>query len=743
MQNDAFPAESHERALDKLTMQTQQLAEEIGRALTLPATAASVSTTLPLPQANNVIGWNESGSGLANVDPGTLATIVAYGTAKSDIFTGDGVTTAFRLTVEPGSLNNLDVASGGVTQLPGVDYTWASGTVVTFTTAPVLGDKVLIRYMQGLPFGTADASDVIFAGGNTVEDLRGAAGSSLVGFQQSGTGAVARTVQDKMRDVVSVKDFGAVGDGVADDTAAFNAGLAELRVRGGRLRVPAGTYRCNTRVGSDTLNVNDWFDNVEIVGEPGAVLVFPATVSMVCVCLNGTNVAVRNITVKSNRALNHHAELGPQRVIYQMGIVVGGKWGAAGATHIGDLTCYRSGAVVENCKVFDINLPVVASQASKVSIVDCEIDRFTDTGILIDNCTTDIWVQRNRVVNGGDDHIFARHYADTAWALAGNYCGRVFITHNTCNDTFGKNIGVAAYGDVQIANNYCGLSWAGAINFEKDDWYKTNQTTYRNLKITDNIIVDAGRNFNASEPVVLHKSSIPSPQGSGIHSTYQNSASGVRWQKVAIERNIILNPYYAGIAVQNTDRVTVKGNVITPGQTNHGAGLVPTVGFATYHDGCVDTRVSGNEITNETGVLFYTAHVLTAGMGLSEFTDNGDIFSFSALYANDATAKGNCTVQRRILQKISTNRGNVSVTVQAGVDAPTQWFTTNLTANRTVTLDTELAFKGDKFRILRNGLGAFTLNVGPGLKVIPASTAGFVEVEFNGTNWVLAGYGVL
>ncbi|MEF3311871.1 glycosyl hydrolase family 28-related protein [Paenibacillus sp. GYB004] len=55
------------------------------------------------------------------------------------------------------------------------------------------------------------------------------------------SGQPARTVGVKLRESVSVKDFGAAGDGVTDDTAAFQAAAGSL-VKGGILTIPPGTY---------------------------------------------------------------------------------------------------------------------------------------------------------------------------------------------------------------------------------------------------------------------------------------------------------------------------------------------------------------------------------------------------------------------------------------------------------------------------------------------------------------------
>ncbi|WP_369933027.1 glycosyl hydrolase family 28-related protein [Xanthomonas tesorieronis] len=71
-----------------------------------------------------------------------------------------------------------------------------------------------------------------------------AKGAGLVAFQQAGSGAIARTLLDKARERVTPEDFGAIGDGVADDIFAFQKAVAYLATRptGGTLYIPARTY---------------------------------------------------------------------------------------------------------------------------------------------------------------------------------------------------------------------------------------------------------------------------------------------------------------------------------------------------------------------------------------------------------------------------------------------------------------------------------------------------------------------
>jgi len=84
--------------------------------------------------------------------------------------------------------------------------------------------------------------------------------SEQVTFIASGAGAAQRNVLDKLRDVVSVKDFGAVGNGVANDTAAFNAAWTAANPH--PVYVPPGTYLVTGSVAGSFYS----FGNVTITG---------------------------------------------------------------------------------------------------------------------------------------------------------------------------------------------------------------------------------------------------------------------------------------------------------------------------------------------------------------------------------------------------------------------------------------------------------------------------------------------
>src|SRR5216683_5375811 len=89
-------------------------------------------------------------------------------------------------------------------------------------------------------------------------------------FIQAGTGAVTRTMQDKARDFVSVKDFGATGDGTTVDYTAIVAADAAAAAAGRALYFPAGTYNIagNTYTPSQSMR---------IVGENRATTVIRST----------------------------------------------------------------------------------------------------------------------------------------------------------------------------------------------------------------------------------------------------------------------------------------------------------------------------------------------------------------------------------------------------------------------------------------------------------------------------------
>jgi hypothetical protein len=167
---------------------------------------------------------------------GASVTIYNAGTVvAATIYSDDGVTPASNpLTTD--SLGNFEFYAANGDYDIRVSY---SGTVVNITDVTIGPGPVV-----------AMASDVEYV--------------------PAGTGAVTTDVQTKLREIVSVKDFGAVGNGVSDDKAAFESSGAASRA----VVIPESSYT----FGSQPFANNTGFLSLgaEIVGSiypPGAAAI--------------------------------------------------------------------------------------------------------------------------------------------------------------------------------------------------------------------------------------------------------------------------------------------------------------------------------------------------------------------------------------------------------------------------------------------------------------------------------------
>ena len=144
--------------------------------------------------------------------------------------------------------------------------------------------KFILQTSLGITVWTEDdvPAEVDFAA------LAASSGSSLIGFLQSGAGAVARTVQSKLRETVTPQDFGAIGDGVANDTTAFqnfvNACSSNSGYGAPLGYIPAGRYKITSTINfpnthCNLLGAGMWQAQILCDGVTGSVFK-PAAISL-------------------------------------------------------------------------------------------------------------------------------------------------------------------------------------------------------------------------------------------------------------------------------------------------------------------------------------------------------------------------------------------------------------------------------------------------------------------------------
>lgn len=132
-------------------------------------------------------------------------------------------------------------------------------------------------------------------------------------FIQSGTGAVDRTVQSKLSDLISVKDFGAVGDGTTNDKPAIEAAVSAAAGR--KILFPPGTYRLSSAYAAP--------DNTRFYLQTGASFSVnqPTNVSIDyevgrATDVSGTKMKIENLSEYSSYKLEDEAGIWPSASSY-------------------------------------------------------------------------------------------------------------------------------------------------------------------------------------------------------------------------------------------------------------------------------------------------------------------------------------------------------------------------------------------------------------------------------------------
>ena len=590
---------------------------------------------------------------------------------------------------------------------------------------------------------------------------------------------------------VSVKQYGAVGDGVTDDSTAINNALASSNYS---IYFPAGTYIINSRLTAYTSNKYIWSN-----GDATIKIASGVATGFSAIAVRGSNVILKNLTIDGN--LSAVPVSGDNS-----GISLEPNAGTLDRVSIDSCTLQNfigygiysfSSGTLTNLKITNsrfINftsavavppgsIQLVTPDLSNITVTGCKFTNTTGCGIALrsQNGTT---VSTNIIIS--NNIIENQNYLYTSIGCEIWYGKNVAIVDNVFRQ---GRMGVSLYNDPSTPGNTISIT---GNTFDTHSYYAIEAGNTNGLTISGNSFDNFGYGvifYNGAKDVVVVGNAFKnayagSVSGSNLGWAVQlnGNAAGLGYERFVISDNTFFN--CSGVRSDYLTTGEITNNIFETTSTNNICAIIlnSSTQYQTISNNVFKTSVNGSTWT---GLITYDGnnHVIAnntlisttgaANIGpaiisnLTAFSDNIVIrnntaknFSIGVGAGNagqgtlsnivlDNNIAVNCTTESSMLVTAGriqnpTSGGYLAIGNQdytaAGRTEHTLHFTVAFTTNRTLTLDTATAYKGQMFRVAKIATDAYSLSVN-GLRSLV--TGQWCDVTYNGSAWVVSGFGYI
>jgi len=414
-----------------------------------------------------------------------------------------------------------------------------------------------------------------------------------IDFTNSGTGGAERTLQNKLEDVVNVKDFGAVGDGATDDTAAIQAAVAI----GGRVFVPEGVYRhSNLNITKDTILYGE--------GSGSVLKKLDATSGNMLTCVVASvNLAVRDLTFDGNQAAQTAEQyayiirydaassaLEPNTLEASRCVFKNQEYCSIRMTGSSQLTADTNFVDVTHCQFLGGQDGSTGYDPRYVSITDAGNAIITNnlanfgakpagTGVpfcLLGSSSLEVDNQGTLIVSNNTLHFCGREASNSLGAIESYSSSRQFtVSGNTLYDSQGRAIALKADTAYSVVSNnsiYKITGSGAAITM-----FRSVQASAKDgLIITGNILDLAGS--TACRGIIVNGNNVSLVPNVGDEHKY-----------VSVTNNVIANSTSNAIDITNCNSFICSGNSITDGTVDSGIIVANCIGDCLISSNIVST----------------------------------------------------------------------------------------------------------------------------------------------------------